>query len=229
MNILIIDNNIDPDCWGSQDLCRLARMTPGATIFVRRAPQGDLPKSPQEFDKIIVSGSKSSALDDSPWVGQLVEFIRKSLELRKPFLGICYGHQILARSIGGKELVGQASKAEFGWTQIEVIGSSPILQGIASSFYSFSSHFEEVQQVPKGMKTLARSQDCSIQACQLENLPVYGLQFHPEKSIQEAKKILSDRKKDQNPIALLNPTKSEELYDPKLGETLFKNFLQPGA
>src|SRR5688500_2745913 len=115
MKVLIIDNNIDQDCWGSQDIRRLATLASGATVYVRRAPQGDLPPSPKGFDRIIVSGSKTSILDDSAWVGDLIEFVKKAVNYHKPYLGICYGHQILARALGGKELVRQASEAEFGW------------------------------------------------------------------------------------------------------------------
>jgi GMP synthase (glutamine-hydrolysing) len=226
MKILIIDNTIDPNCWGSKSLCDLARLAPNATVCVRRAPQGDLPKNPQDFDRIIVSGSKTSALDDSPWVGQLIDFIKRSLDRKRAFLGVCYGHQVLARSIGGKEVVGKAAKPEFGWTKIHVTATAPILEGLPPTFYSFSSHFEEVQQLPKSMKILANSEDCAIQACQLDQLPVYGVQFHPEKTIAEAKQTFSESKKSKTPVALLHPSKSEELYDPKVGEMIFKNFLQ---
>jgi GMP synthase-like glutamine amidotransferase len=227
MKILIIDNTIDVDCWGSKDLCHLAQLAPNPTIYVRRAPQQDLPKSPSAYDAIIVSGSKTSAMADEPWIDQLLEFIKKAIALKKPFLGVCYGHQALVRAVGGnKSFVRKAATAEFGWTQINVTEPSSLLRGMPDSFYTFSAHFEEVAELPRGMRQLATSEDCSIQACQLEKLPIFGIQFHPEKSIAEAEKILLERKKKGTPAVLLNPTRSKELYNPQLGEALFKNFLQ---
>jgi GMP synthase-like glutamine amidotransferase len=122
--------------------------------------------------------------------------------------------------------VRKSDVAEFGWTEIQILEPSPLLEKIPASFYSFSAHFEEVSLLPKRMKRLASSKDCEIQACQLENLPIFGIQFHPEKNLQETKKILMERKKIGTPPFLLNANRSEELYDPKIGETIFKNFFQ---
>ncbi len=229
MKILIIDNNIDPECWGSKDICNLARKAPDSTLYTRRAPQGDLPKSPQGFDRIIVSGSRTSSLGDSPWVGELIDFIKKAVELRKPFLGICFGHQILARALGGKEVVSVAAVPEYGWVQVELTEPSRLTQGLPPSFYSFGAHVEEVNQLPRGLKSFARSTDCQIQGFQHNELPVFGIQFHPEKSNTDAKKILKERKLTQSLSGLLNADRTEELYSPQVGETLFKNFFELGS
>lgn len=227
MRILIIDNTIDLDSWGSPDLRRLAHLAPDATIEVRRAPQQDLPKSPRNYDRIILSGSKTSALDDSPWINDLFEFIQKAIDLNKPFLGVCYGHQALVRTLGGnKSFVRKSKTPEFGWTEIHTVQDSPLTKGLSSNFFSFSAHFEEVAQLPAGVKRLAYSEGCEIQACQFEDRPIFGIQFHPEKSINEGEKILKLREKERNPLQLLNPKKGSDLYNPKVGETLFNNFFK---
>ncbi len=228
MKVLIIDNTIDPDCWGSADLRRFAHLMPGATFHIRRAPANDLPPSPTPYDKIVVSGSKTSAMDDSPWVGRLHEFIRTSINEGKPYLGVCYGHQSLVRAldVGSKEQVRKGAEAEFGWTRIDVLGKSALFEGLPKSFYSFSSHFEEVSSLPTGLKKLARSEACEIQACELEGKPVFGIQFHPEKNIQDAEKTFSERRKIGEPKKLLHPEGSQKLYDPEVGLTLFKNFFK---
>lgn len=228
MRILIIDNNIDPDCWGAEDLRRCAHLASNATLVTRRAPENDLPASPKEFDRIIVSGSKTSALEKAPWVDHLVEFIQATLAARKPFLGVCFGHQMLARSIGGTQILGKAAQPEFGWSEIKVLESSDLMKGLGSSFYSFSAHYEEVSKLPPGMKKLAESDLCPIQACQLEDLPVFGIQFHPEKSAEDAEKTFNEKRADKaaNKLKLLNPKRSTELYDPKTAETIFGNFFK---
>ena len=102
MKILIIDNTVERDSWGSDELRRCARAAEGATLVVRRAPQDDLPPSPRGFDRIIISGSGTSCLSDAPWIDRLHEFIRTSINEKKALLGVCYGHQSLVRALAGK-------------------------------------------------------------------------------------------------------------------------------
>jgi GMP synthase (glutamine-hydrolysing) len=225
MKILIIDNSIVPSSWGSQELQRMARLTSGAQIHVRRAPHEDLPISPRGYDCILVSGSKTSCLEDAPWIDQLHQFVKKTLDEKIPYLGICYGHQTLARVLGGKEVCRKAPTPEFGWTLIERTESSPLLHGLPEQFYSFSSHFEEVSVLPSPLKAFASSRDCAIQGIQLNGSPVFGIQFHPEKDIPSADETFQQRKKQGGP-QLLHPTESKKYFDPHVGEIIFKNFFQ---
>ena len=224
MKILIVDNNINSDSWGSFDLQTMARLAPEATISTKRAPQGDLPSNISIYDRIILSGSKTRALEDAPWIDQLIDLIKKAIDLKKPLLGICYGHQALVRAIGGKEHLAESKIPEYGWTKINVFEVCPLFNQIPDYFYSFSAHQDEVVTLPPGTQHVASSEDCSIQAFQLENSPIFGIQFHPEKNLQEAEKILTNRKKMRNSPPLLNPDKGEKLYQPIIGETLFRNF-----
>jgi len=156
--------------------------------------------------------------------------MRKAVSENKAVLGICYGHQSLIRALGpehdqGKALVRRAERAEFGWSLIKTLHPSPLLAGLPEEFYSFSSHFDEAAELPAGMKRFACSEDCEIQACQLEGHPVFGIQFHPEKDLPGANRTLAYRKKVGKPEILLRPELGSKLYDPKVGETLFRNFL----
>ncbi|MEK6705811.1 MAG: type 1 glutamine amidotransferase [Bdellovibrionota bacterium] len=229
MKLLIIDNNIDLDSWGAEDIRRniepLAGMPADMTVYLRRAPHNDLPSEPTLFDFIIISGSKTSALDDAPWVSDLEDFIRRAIDAKKRLLGICYGHQVIARALGGKRCVRVAPVAEFGWVMVETLKPSDIFNGLPKTFYTFSSHFDEVAVLPKGMECLARSEHCQIQAFQLEGFPVFGIQFHPERNIDEANSLFDEIKKTGTPKLLLNPDKGASLYDPKVRETIFRNFL----
>lgn len=226
MRILIIDNNMDEDSWGASDLRRYAVRHPGTTVYVRRGPHDDLPQDLSRVDKIVLSGSRTSCLEEAPWISRLDALVKKALNENKPLLGVCYGHQVLNRVVGGKELMRVGETPEFGWTKIEQVEDSPLFAGLGKSFYTFSSHFEEVASLPKGMKLLARSKDCAIQACQLENRPVFGIQFHPERDLDGAEKTFADRRKKGTPKVLLHPKDSHKLYDPKVGKTIFDNFFK---
>lgn len=228
MRILIIDNTIDPESWGSADLRRLSQSAAaaGALVTVRRAPQGDLPASPRGYDRVVLSGSKTSANEDAPWIDSLHQFVQTTLNENIPYLGVCYGHQTLARVLGGKSTCRRAEVPEFGWTKIEVVEDSRLLQGLSKTFYSFSSHFEEVGHVPSPLRALARSEACAVQAFEIPGKAVFGIQFHPEKDIAGAETIFAQRRKSGNPKTLLNSGKSKDLYDPQVGERIFRNFYE---
>jgi GMP synthase-like glutamine amidotransferase len=226
MNVLIIDNNIERTCWGAPDLKVFALAAPGAVVHVRRAPEGDLPASPKGYDRIIVSGSKTRVDDHSPWVMKLLDFIRQVVNDGKPFLGVCYGHQMLARALTEQESVGAADVGEVGWTKISVTAPSKLFGGLPEEFHSFSSHFDEVKKLPDGFRKIAESEACGIQAMQLGEKPVFGIQFHPERNVEQGEARFQSAKKEKtDPRFILNAGKGAKLFDPKVGERIFGNFL----
>jgi GMP synthase (glutamine-hydrolysing) len=225
MRILLVDNAQEVTSWGCKDFRALAGLVPGATFYVRRAPLGDLPKSPVGFDRVILSGSGTSAMADAPWIDRLQEFVGQTLDAGLPLLGVCYGHQILARTVAKAQVCRRAATHEIGWTEIEVDATSKIFEGLPKKFYSFSSHYEEVANLPHGFKNLAHSKSCHVQAMQLGDRPVFGVQFHPERDIEGGERTFKETRespKSKND-ALLNPTKSKQLFDQKVTDTIFKN------
>jgi len=228
MKVLIIDNTMDLDAWGSSDLKRYVTRAPHRTAFVRRGPHADLPNTIRGFDRMIISGSRTSCLEDSPWVSHLDELIREAASLGKPILGVCYGHQALNRALGSRNHLRTAARGEFGWTEIEVLERAPLFEGLPDRFWSFSSHYEEVCELAKGMRLLARSSGCGVQACRYEDLPIYGIQFHPEKDLAETRRSIAKWKKDHRKDMISHPEKCEKFYDSKVGDIIFENFLGEG-
>jgi GMP synthase (glutamine-hydrolysing) len=224
MQILIIDNNIMPDSWGARELVRYARAVPGATVRVRRAPHGDLPEDPAAFDAIVVSGSMTSANETQPWIDELLAFIRRAVELDKPYLGVCYGHQMLNRALAGEQTVRKAERGEFGWAKIRLTGESPLFTGMPREFHSFASHHDEVHELAPGMRKLAESDICPIQACQLGERPIFGVQFHPERDADGALHWFTEQKKKNPTRPLLRPRDTTKIFDAKVGERIFANF-----
>jgi GMP synthase-like glutamine amidotransferase len=225
--ILIIDNNIDRDCWGSTDLVRMIQngSSQSRSLFVRRAPERDLPRDIKSWDGVIVSGSKTGATDQAVWIDELLEFIRYCVDLKTPYLGVCFGHQMLNRALYGLQCVRKAKAPEFGWSKIEVTEPNSLFTGLPQSFYSYSSHYDEVHHLDHDMRLLARSSLCSIQACQLKELPIFGIQFHPEKTLEGCEIDLKHRLKTKSPPNLLKPRESKALFQPEVGRCIFNNFL----
>jgi GMP synthase (glutamine-hydrolysing) len=224
MRVLIVDNNIEPASWGASDLRAQAARTPGANVYVRRAPDADLPRDLSRFDRFVISGSLTSAKAQAPWINQLEAAIRAMLDSGKPVLGVCYGHQMIARVLGGIGAVGKGEAPEFGWSEIERVAPARLFEGLPEKFFSYSSHFEEVTKLPSELKCVARSAACGVQAYEMPGKPVFGIQFHPEKDLEGAERSLIERKKKGIPKQLLRAGESRRLFDANVGETIFRNF-----
>jgi GMP synthase (glutamine-hydrolysing) len=96
-----------------------------------------------------------------------------------PILGICAGHQFIARHFGGEAAPGEG---EFGATQMEILDHDEpdLLAGVPQRSIVWESHHDEVTQVPDGFEVLARSDRCNVQAMRDTQRRVWGVQFHPE-------------------------------------------------
>jgi GMP synthase (glutamine-hydrolysing) len=215
--------------WGSADLRRMCQESdPGhpITIETRRGPHSDLPKAIHKYDKIIISGSMSSCLEESEWSLDLERMLKQALTENKPVLGVCYGHQLIARTLGGVSIVRKSETPEFGWIKIQSKNDNPLFDGLLKEFYSFASHWEEVSQLPKDVVCFASSERCSIQGLQLKDRPVFGIQFHPERSLESGESSLNEKKKTYAKDILLNVDKGKKFFDSKVGEKIFGNFLK---
>ena len=100
-------------------------------------------------------------------------------ELLIPILGICAGHQFMARHFGG---TAEPSKIpEFGKVELTLIDTDdPLFAGVPQQSTVWESHNDEVSRIPPDFKQLGKSENCEIQAMTHTGKPLYGLQFHPE-------------------------------------------------
>ncbi|MDY6864763.1 MAG: GMP synthase subunit A [Halobacteriota archaeon] len=101
-------------------------------------------------------------------------------EIELPILGICLGHQLIAKTLGGKVNIG--SQGGYAQIEIEILEEGDIFKGLGEKMLVWSSHSDEVIGMPPGFILLARSKHCEIEAMKHEKLPIYGVQFHPEVS-----------------------------------------------
>jgi GMP synthase-like glutamine amidotransferase len=119
--------------------------------------------------------------DQHPWLAAEKAAIRRFVvEMRRPYLGICLGHQLLAEAIGGR--VGVSLLPEVGVMTVEKTASGQtqgILQGLEDRFTVLQWHAAEVQALPPDTRILAQSENCRVQAFQYRDHAV-GLQFHIE-------------------------------------------------
>jgi GMP synthase-like glutamine amidotransferase len=145
-----------------------------ADVDLLEIDQGGTCDAPRAYDLIVSLGSESSAFDDRlPWVGRELELLGEAVAADVPVLGICFGGQLLARTLGAE--VSRAREPEIGWGEVE--SRRPEL--IAAGPW-FQWHFDSFA-CPAGATLLARN-DAGPQAfIQGRSL---GLQFHPEVDLE---------------------------------------------
>jgi GMP synthase (glutamine-hydrolysing) len=95
-----------------------------------------------------------------------------------PILGICYGHQLMGKLLGGK--VVPAHKREFGKTELTVLNDKSLFTGLNPQLICWMSHGDQVTEVPKGFVVLARTRTSPVAAMGHLKRKLFGVQFHPE-------------------------------------------------
>ncbi len=125
---------------------------------------------------IIFTGGPNSVYDEkSPHIGKEI------FELGIPILGICYGAQLMAYTLGGK--VETCTVSEYGMTETFYDRASQIFGGVSgmpASAVSWMSHTDYVSQVPAGFTVTAHTKDCPAAAFECPEKKLYAVQFHPE-------------------------------------------------
>ena len=124
---------------------------------------------------LFTGGPNSVYLEDAPRVDPAI------FELGVPVLGICYGCQLMAHTLGGRVTAAQADSArEYGKTETFYDTSCRLFQDLPEQGISWMSHGDYMEKVPEGFALTARSAACPNVAIADEKRGFYGVQFHPE-------------------------------------------------
>lgn len=172
---------------------------------VRVAHGGALPDDVAVYALVVFSGSGASVWDDRPWLAPLKAFVRRVLDARVPTLGVCFGHQLLADVVAGPGAVVEMARPEVGMITVEA--SPGRLFAGATRFEVFSSHKDAVDEAAirrAGVRVVASSVDCEVQAMEIPGVPAFGVQFHPEMRMDEIQSVLA-RRAVQHPELHLDP------------------------
>ena len=124
---------------------------------------------------IFTGGPNSVYLETSPRIGKEI------FELGVPVLGICYGCQLMAYTLGGE--VSTCVTSEYGKTETEYDKQSVLFGGISDmpeKAVSWMSHTDYVSKVPAGFKITAHTANCPAAAMENKEKKLYAVQFHPE-------------------------------------------------
>lgn len=123
----------------------------------------------EKFDGYVLSGSERCVGDDTPWISELRRFLKEAKELQKPIFGICFGHQIIADTFGGRvEYQGQGTQIGLRTFDFKDGREDAIIW-----------HHDQITAVPPGAKVIASTEYCPIAGLEYD-FPAKSVQFHPE-------------------------------------------------
>ncbi len=140
--------------------------------------EGAFPEALAAFDGVMISGSPASVNDTTPWVAQLMDTIRAAVSAEIPVFGACFGHQAVAKALGGT--VGYNPQ---GWVlgRVETANHSPApwMEGAGPAMALHAAHKEQVTALPRGARVLAGTDSVPHGHLAL-GTRVFTTQYHPE-------------------------------------------------
>ncbi|MBI4135500.1 type 1 glutamine amidotransferase [Candidatus Uhrbacteria bacterium] len=181
----------------------------------------------KEYDFFVITGSKFQAGEDLPWINYLLDQTKAILELEKPILGICFGHQLLARALG-TEVVENPKGIEVGTITAELTREGEadrLLAGVSKKFRVFTYHYYEVKNFSDiaDVTVLAENAHSKMQAFRYRD-HAWGVQFHPETSFERACKVVEYRKKFSEDRSINYDAIRKGLRQMPAGQRIMKNF-----
>lgn len=144
----------------------------------------EFPSDPEAADAWLISGSKHGAYEPLEFIAPLEEFVRQIIASGRALVGVCFGHQIIAKALGGT-----VEKFEGGWA----VGNQPYdIQG--ETLYLNAWHQDQITKLPEGAKRIGTSDFCE-NAMLLYDGKALTIQPHPEFSNRAIDALLQSRAK----------------------------------
>lgn len=171
---------------------RLFASHPEVELVLYDAVSGQLPSSPGECDAWITSGSRSSVNDDARWIRDLESFVRDVADEGVPFVGVCFGHQLLAKALGGTVV-----RASGGWgvglKEVYLREGSALAAMNGGKARILNSHQDQVAVLPPGAEVLGWADHCPISLMSV-GARMLGIQGHPEFQREYVETVLESRR-----------------------------------
>jgi len=177
----------------------------GRQVESVRVERESIPLCLEDYDSVVITGSAASVTAAPPWLADLERVIRDSARDARPVLGVCFGHQVIATALYGRDAVYTRPRIEVGWEPISMRAPDPLFDGLEDGFRVFVSHYDEVRSDLDGPVWTAQSAACPTHGLRIPGKPIWGVQFHAEMPVDEAIGLIRTR----------SVTKPEHYPDPE--------------
>lgn len=145
----------------------------------------------KQFDGVIITGSSAMLDENRLWMKQSLELIQVALDISKPLLGVCFGHQLLGATC--KALIGPHSNGRHQGSAKVIITQPDSLLPQCDSFYAQVSHRDVILTDSPLFKVLAKTEYDNFHVIKA-GTSAWGVQFHPEWDINISKTYVEKRK-----------------------------------
>lgn len=170
--ILVLD-------FGGQYCHLIGRRIREHSVYSEIVPHDITPEEIRHLnEKFNVKGLVLSGGPASVYEPNAPKYNPKILELDLPVLGLCYGHQLIAQTAGGK--VEPAKRREYGIAYVTIDKPAGVLKGLDKREKVWMSHGDTVLALPDQYEVLAHTENSPVAAFRHKKKPIYGLQWHPE-------------------------------------------------
>lgn len=186
VHIAVLNANVDRSAFarrwpddGQKVVAGLRPQRPGWTFRVWQAREGELPPEDDPADGWVITGSVASVNDEAPWMLALEERVRARHLRRQPTAGLCFGHQLIAKALGGR--VGPSPGGwRLGVATTTFAGPLPgWMQPPLAATRLFALHQEQVLEPPAAARVLGGDAFTPHAALQVGG-HVFTTQYHPE-------------------------------------------------
>lgn len=150
----------------------------GAVCTVVRNDHPEALELLMQFDAIILSPGPQAPKD----AGKLMQAIAQ-IHQHKPILGVCLGHQAIGEFFGAT--LQKATVPMHGKVDCITTVADPLFEGIPETFQATRYHSLLLTHIPECLAVLATSSKSEVMALRHKQLPVWGIQFHPESCLTE--------------------------------------------
>ncbi|HZP65938.1 MAG TPA: glutamine amidotransferase [Rudaea sp.] len=169
------------------------RVKPEHVDIVRVDAHEALPDA-RRFQAAVVTGSGAMVSERLDWSERTAAWLADAARAGLPLLGVCYGHQLLAHAFGGHVDYNPRGR-EIGTVDIHclpAVAEDELMRGSPPRFRAHATHLQSVLRPPAGAAVLARS---ALDDCQAIRFAprVWGLQFHPEFTVEHMRGYLHER------------------------------------
>ncbi len=163
----------------------------GIEVVPYAVDEGQFPDSLDECDGWISSPSRLSVYDDVAWIADVEALMLDAIATERPFVGICFGHQLLAQALGGR-----VERASSGWgvgvQTYDVVEQLDCMQPALPAMALIASHQDQVVAVPDGVRVIATAPYCPVAGMAVGER-CWTLQGHPEFVPELADHLLEGR------------------------------------
>lgn len=171
----------------------LSRVDPSLTFAAFDLTAGRFPDALHECDGWLLTGSKWSVYDDADWIHRAHALARQLDAERRPTVGVCFGHQLLAQALGG-----EVRKSQRGWGAgvhtAEILDARPSgMEAPRRTLSLLVSHQDQVATLPPGAELIAGHAFCPYDMFRIGS-HILTVQGHPEFSRDYVQALMATRR-----------------------------------